>query len=767
MQFFFVIWLNNPVLRKKLLLAAVHLLLVLGIGQAKHIIGGEFYYQVVSVDTAKKITKYLFTMKVYRDPNSLGADFDDPAIIGIFTKNSNNVYSYLNRLEVSLKSHRNLDAVIDSCYVVPPNIEVEEGIYQFEMNLPIISNSYVLSYQRCCRNETITNIIKPGDTGAAYEIEITPEAQRLYNNSPQFVNFPPIVICSNQPIDFDHFASDIEGDSMVYEFCAPLTAGGTKGSSTLDGGRATDCDGVTPDPAGCPPPFKTVSFRNPIYTYNQPMGGNPVVAIDSKTGKITGTPTVQGQFVVGVCAKEYRNGQLLSVIRRDFQFNVTYCQSAVSALITSDSVNISNQEFVINSCGTNTVKFFNQSTLEKNIKSYLWEFDIKGNKEIQTGKDAEFDFPGQGQYSGLMIINKGTRCSDTAKLSVRIYPAIDADFDYSYDTCYANPVIFKDKSFTGSKQMESWNWSLESGVNASTKDVNHIFRKPGTKSVTLQVKDINGCVDSRTKTFDYYPVPALIVVDPTTTEGCQPVTVFFDNLSYPIDSTYDILWDFGDGSTSTEISPKHTFNSIGTFNVKLNIRSPIGCETQKDFPSWIQVKQSPIAGFSYTPDELNSLHKTIQVVDESKFASQIDYFINGKQIFDGSNPRYTFRDTGIYLLRQIVTHSNACADTLDQYLDIEPFISYFLPNAFTPNGDGNNDDYFGKGYFDGMSSFMLSIWDRWGSQLFKTEDPYIVWRGTFGESDKQVPDGVYVYRYQYRTPRGLWVEKQGTVTLLR
>ena len=103
------------------------------------------------------------------------------------------------------------------------------------------------------------------------------------------------------------------------------------------GGLDRTCDGIRPDPANCPPPFTDVSFIGPNYTTFQPLGGNPKVVINANTGLITGTPTIQGQFVVAVCVKEYRNGQLLSVLQRDFQFNVSTCQVAVEAEIQADT----------------------------------------------------------------------------------------------------------------------------------------------------------------------------------------------------------------------------------------------------------------------------------------------------------------------------------------------------------------------------------------------------------------------------------------------
>jgi hypothetical protein len=135
------------------------------------------------------------------------------------------------------------------------------------------------------------------------------------------------VVCVNNPLKFDHSAYDKEGDLLVYSFCDPLSGGGR-------GGGGGNCNSVTPTP-DCPPPFTPVAFRAPQYTYLFPMGGNPPVTINSLTGQISGEPNTIGQFVVSVCVSEYRNGVLLSTLRRDFQFNVASCQGTVVARLNN------------------------------------------------------------------------------------------------------------------------------------------------------------------------------------------------------------------------------------------------------------------------------------------------------------------------------------------------------------------------------------------------------------------------------------------------
>ena len=77
--------------------------------------------------------------------------------------------------------------------------------------------------------------------------------------------------------------------------------------------------------------------------------------------------------------------------------------------------------------------------LQANIQSYLWEFDLGSEIASSTTRDATITFPGVGEYTGTMIVNEGLFCADTADISVNIFPSINSDFEFDYDTCFGNP----------------------------------------------------------------------------------------------------------------------------------------------------------------------------------------------------------------------------------------------------------------------------------------------------------------------------------------
>ena len=736
------------------------------LAEAKHIIGGGITYICIG-EISPGVKRWQFTMHVYRDCLGGGPGFDQPVKFAIHQGSETSNFLYTTR-DVFFDYNAEIIPDTPQCVTQIPYVCVDEAIYIFEEDLPVLTNeSYFIVYQRCCRNETITNVISPGDVGATYAIELTPAAMAVCNDSPVYDNFPPIIICNNLPFRFNHSATDSDGDILVYSFCQALVGGGNPFNSPDPSG----CDGVIPNPP-CPPPFDPVPYTVPDYNFNNPMGGDPQVNIHPVTGEITGTPILLGQFVVAVCVQEYRNGQLLSTVRREFQFNVASCTPDIDAKLSSDSLTVFAEEYTIKSCGEKTIFFQNKTTIAANVNDVEWRFDINGTTVSDHVNKwfTAFTFPDTGLYHGMLLINQSSGgCSDTAFIHVQIFPEPQASFAFDYDTCVAGPVSFIDQS-TGEGGLNQWKWNFGiPGSASSHQNPTYQYPIPGNHPVSLKVTDKNQCADDTTATVAWFPVPPVIIVQPSNYFGCVPDEIYFGNLSTPIDDSYHIVWHFGDGDTIEDvISPTHLYDEPGLYDVRVEITSPVGCYIYRDFYHLINMEAPPIADFECDPDSgLTNFNNTVRFLDKSSGALHWNWQIGSNFSTFEQNPTHTFIDTGRVSVRLLVTHPAGCLDSMTKELDFRPVVTWFMPNAFTPNGDGKNDDFFGKGFLNGATNFKMNIWNRWGEMVFETNNPNDKWNGEKQNSGSMSQEGVYIYTVTFTGPRGEANEFKGFATVVR
>jgi hypothetical protein len=512
---------------------------------ATHIVGGGMTYEYLGETPNGK--RFRFTMKVYRDCLNGQAAFDDPANIAIYrgTEQSNTLYQTFG---VDITSFSNISITQPDCINNLPNICLQEGIYIWERVLPVSTQSYFVVYQRCCRTNAITNILDPNGTGATYAVEITPKAQEQNNNSPVFNTFPPAVICNHYPIEVDYSVTDVDGDQLVYSFCAPFDGGGPIGGG---------CNNPAPNPP-CPPPFTPVVFVGP-YTAAAPMGGNPVVQINSQTGVISGTPQLVGQYVVGVCVEEYRNGVLLSITRRDFQFNVTPCAPQVTALVEYDELAGPNQ-YIIRKCdGSTNITIQNQSSSTDTLK-FEWIFDLNNGNVVHdsTNFDLNITFPGQGIYNGLLVLNGGQKCGDTAFIQVQLYPPAMLDLGPDIVLCKDSSIVLD--AGTG---FIAYLW--QDGSGAQTLQMN--------TSGNYYITATDACGNMLEDTLNYIlkPIPDLQLSDESVCPGKSVV------LNVPGFTQYQ--WSPATGLNCTNCAQVTAQPTITT-DYQLTITNQIGCTAQ-------------------------------------------------------------------------------------------------------------------------------------------------------------------------------------------
>lgn len=725
--------------------------------KANHIIGGDMYYDCLGFkdgDPRTNIRVFRVYLELYRDCQARNAAYFDPLAHMTIFKGNSEPYTIHRITDARYTGPDDIDPPAYPCLTIPPNVCVHKALYTYDVELEISSESYHLVWQRCCRNESISNIYTPGDIGSTFTVEITPLAQQRCNNSPRFSNFPPTVICVDEPLVFDHGATDAEGDNIVYELCAPLVGGGRN-----FGGNGCDTPNPNPD---CPPPFGTVTFRAPQFTSAQPLGFNSNMSLDRTTGLLRASPQIQGQFVVGICMKEYRNGTLLSTIRRDFQFNVSTCIPNFSADVKADELG-PNDEIIIKSCGDLDVRFSNTS--QGNIDSILWMLDFGDTTVSSKEWNPTITFPNGGIFDGQLIVNPNTQCSDTADLIVKVVEKIEAGFEAEYDTCDAGPVNFTDQSEILGSEIIDWFWDFSDRKRDTVPDPVVNYDYPGDYLVKLFIEDRLGCRDTFQDVVSWLPAPDVIIVEPSVEEGCVPLEVAFENLSFPVNEDYEIKWKFSDGGTVEGLDAFYTFRDTGIYSLKVEITSPLGCYAEREFQDVIQVFPRPVAGFTLSEQSLDQQDASVTITDTSLHALGREWLLEDFGVYFERSLNYTFSDTGRHVVRLIAVDRFGCTDTLIKYVDVAPLNTLHFPNAFSPNGDGNNDGFGPVGFLENIREYEMTILNRYGEVIFVSQDPGDMWDGTI--KGRSAPPAVYIMECRYTEARGGQQTVKGFVTLVK
>ena len=350
--------------------------------------------------------------------------------------------------------------------------------------------------------------------------------------------------------------------------------------------------------------------------------------------------------------------------------------------------------------------------------------------------------------------------------NINVFPDIRADFRSNYDTCYGKVIMLSNLSVSDAGPIRRSAWYANGQNFANTFNAEFNILQPDYYQMKVEVEDQNGCIDTLTRTVPFFPLPKDELIAPQHASGCQPFRHQFEKLNNYLTDEYDIQWDFGDGHSGRGVSPVHVYEQYGDFDIGVNIINPFGCKIQESFQGVIHVDRSPLAGFAHSPENPSNFRKEIQIIDQSEFTSTWFYEFEGLRSFNIAEPNFTFPDTGVYKVTQIVTAENGCTDTLIKYIDVEPKYTFYLPNAFTPGIDGVNDTYRPAGIPFGLRDYRLLIFDRWGKRVFETTNIDEGWNGKDSEGRNMLP-GAYAVKVSFKTPRGSAVTLSGTAVLVQ
>jgi len=354
-------------------------------------------------------------------------------------------------------------------------------------------------------------------------------------------------------------------------------------------------------------------------------------------------------------------------------------------------------------------------------------------------------------------------CKDSSSVYVLVdtHPVLAPIPDLT--TCPGDPVTLIANEISGFNGRFLW----EPGGSTTQS----ITVSPLT-TTTYTITYTNVCGDTSTTvtvTVKPNPVPYFSA---DVTAGCSPLCVQFRDLSTFSNSGNITMWswNFGNGARANEQDPIYCYPDTGKYTVSLTAVSSNGCSSTLEIINMITVFSNPIANFIYSPTSTNILEPTVQFTDKSTDAYGIvawnwtfgDATDSIRRIPD---PSHTYQDTGTYCPQLIVQNIKGCVDTNKQCLEINPVFTLYIPDAFTPNGDGLNESFKAKGTY--IKNFEMYIFDRWGMELFHATDINDGWPGTVKGGSTICQEDVYVYKITATDWSNTQHNYVGRVTLIK
>ena len=356
--------------------------------------------------------------------------------------------------------------------------------------------------------------------------------------------------------------------------------------------------------------------------------------------------------------------------------------------------------------------------------------------------------------------------SDTLDVTVTVRPFLQFDIIDSVVTCPEVPVVLAPVNVMGGDGNYAYDWGQGPGTDA-------------TETVTLTTSQLvclilsDGCESpplERCTWVEVTPLP-LLVLSVDSALGCDPFAVTFT----VVDTTGGAMveWDFGDG-VITQGPPivGHAYGTPGAFDVGAVVTWPNGCTDTTLIVDLVTVLALPEADFTWTENPANILWPHVQFNEQAgPYAVTYDWDFAGLGTSQDPDPVFSFPDQfgHTYPVTLYVTNSLGCPDSVTRSVEVEDVLLVYVPNTFTPDGDGLNETFSIVGNDISKVDFELMIFDRWGEMVFRSSDPLLAWNGTMNNGGGEVlAQGVYPYKL--RVKAGYSLEKRefvGHITLLK
>src|SRR5688572_582418 len=410
-------------------------------------------------------------------------------------------------------------------------------------------------------------------------------------------------------------------------------------------------------------------------------------------------------------------------------------------------------------CIGNPVTFQDQSVSFAPIQSWYWDFGDGTNSTLQNPPQHLYTMP--GIYEVKLVIRGFDGClSDTMRKNITIGSKPIVNFQV-FDTCFKKPPRLNNLSGNTVGAINQWTWLLDGPVFSNAQQPSLINIPVGSHQLKLAATSIYGCEsDTFAGSFIIKPIP---IVDLIVPDGCQDEPVNFTGTQLDNNTTISRWnWNFGDGRTSSQQNPVHSYVIGGDMTVQLTAMDNTGCISD-DVSKTIRVTQVSVNSINDTI-VLPNIPFTLNTTLGGNFTGTPSLAwapATGLSSPTGISPVATLQDDITYIVTATIEGCSA-KDTI--IIEVFKGSAIYVPTAFTPNKDGLNDllrprligirqlDYF-------------RVYNRWGQVVFASTTRNAGWDGTINGINQ--PVGVYVWMLKAKDVVGKVYDMKGTTLIIR
>jgi len=402
---------------------------------------------------------------------------------------------------------------------------------------------------------------------------------------------------------------------------------------------------------------------------------------------------------------------------------------------------------------------------------WVIEYSINGIPENPVTTNLQEFFltasqPGTYQITAINDQNCSGLFSGSA--TVKNYPPLTVSFSDLLSICQGESLILQAMAFGGNDAMYTYEWF--NGELTQTGDSIEINPFESTDYL-LTVTDACGTSVTSTIPITVHSLPN-ISIDVVMDEFCDAGVLQVNNTT-PNEFIENCIWYINGDTISGCEQLNYDLIQQGAYDLELFVSSPEGCSNIRAFDSIAQVFPTPIANWEFNPESPSIIENGVQFIDLSSGATDYNWTIEEIGVVSNEpSPDYFFpvSEVGVsWFVCQEVSNQFGCSDQFCQPVVIFGELSVWVPNSFTPNGDGLNDIFKPVVIGADPSDYVFRIWDRYGHVLFESNEIGAGWDGQGAKnSNHYSQNGVYTWQLITKQIGSSNKEKfLGTVTLVR